>query len=124
MPDVAGRPLEVAKSTLQAVGISGHSRDVLRDRVQIVDSNWTVCTQDPAPGPAVKGAVVELGVVKDDEACPTAAQATSATPVPTTTLPQPTTTQAAGGTPPSSEARTQAGTQTCAGAAGGAGTST
>lgn len=36
---------------------------------------------------------VELGVVKDDEACPTAAQATSTTPAPTTTLSPATTTQ-------------------------------
>lgn len=95
VPDVAGKSLDVAKSTLQAVGFAGHSRDVLRDRGQFVDSSWTVCTQDPAPGPAAKGAVVELGVVKDDEACPTAAQVTSTTPAPTTTLSPATTMQPA-----------------------------
>jgi hypothetical protein len=99
VPAVAGQPLELAKSALLAVGFSGHSRDVLRDRVQLVDSNWTVCTQDPAPGPATRGTVVELGVVKDSEVCPAASQTTSATPVPTTILPPPTTTPAAAPAP-------------------------
>ncbi|TQM11794.1 hypothetical protein [Pseudonocardia kunmingensis] len=87
VPDVVDDPLDRAVSTLQAVRFPARSQDLLGDRSQAVDGTWIVCTQDPEPGPAAEGTVVELGVVKDVEACPGAVAV--ATP-PATTTPVPT----------------------------------
>jgi outer membrane biosynthesis protein TonB len=92
VPDVVGQPLDLAKTRLQAVGFTGHSEDLMRDRNQLVDSNWTVCTQDPRPGPAEEGSDVELGVVRDSETCPGSVPTTTAAP---TSTPPPTTPAAA-----------------------------
>lgn len=89
LPDVVSQPLDLAKSTLQAAGFTGHSQDLLRDRSQIVDSNWTVCSQNPGPGPEEASTVVELGVVKDSERCPGSAPTTTATATATTTATTP-----------------------------------
>lgn len=85
VPDVIGQQLDIAMSTLRTAAFTGSSQDLLRDRTQIVDSNWLVCTQDPAPGPAQQGSVIELGVVKTSEMCPGAV-----TPTPTTSASTPT----------------------------------
>jgi hypothetical protein len=89
VPDVVGKPLDVAKSTLHAAGFAGESQDLLRDREQFVDGNWVVCTQDPGPVTAPVATVVELGVVKDVEVCPGSAPTTTAAAT-TTTIPAPT----------------------------------
>jgi hypothetical protein len=93
VPDVVGKPLDVAKSSLDVVGFVADSQDVLRDREQLVDGNWVVCTQDPGPVPAPVGTVVELGVVKDVEVCPGSAPVTTpaatTTPAPTSLAPTP-----------------------------------
>jgi hypothetical protein len=40
-------------------------------RLQMIDSNWKVCTQSPAPGSSVGvQSTVQLGAVKLDESCP------------------------------------------------------
>jgi len=40
-------------------------------RVQVLDSSWTVCDQDPAPGAVVPtSTVVTLWSVKLSETCP------------------------------------------------------
>ncbi len=87
VPDVVGESLDVAKTALDVAGFAGESQDVLRDREQLVDDNWVVCTQDPGPVPTPEGTVVALGVVKDVERCPGSAPATTAAP---TTIPAPT----------------------------------
>ncbi len=84
VPDVVGKPLDVAKSALDVAGFTGESQDLLRDRKQLVDGNWVVCTQDPGSVPAPAGTLVELGVVKDVEGCPGSAPTSTA--APTTTL--------------------------------------
>jgi hypothetical protein len=93
VPDVVGKPLDVAKSSLDGAGFVGHSQDVLRDREQLVDGNWVVCTQHPGPVPAPVGTVVELAVVKDVEVCPGSAPATTpaatTAPAPMTPAPAP-----------------------------------
>lgn len=39
-------------------------------RIQVLDSNWQVCSQDPAPGVEVPvETVVTLSAVKLDEVC-------------------------------------------------------
>ncbi|MFI6525226.1 PASTA domain-containing protein [Streptomyces uncialis] len=40
-----------------------------KDRSVVVESNWKVCTQKPAPGSAYAGEPVTLGVVKFGERC-------------------------------------------------------
>jgi hypothetical protein len=95
VPYVVGKPLDVAKSSLEVAGFVGDSQDVLRDREQLLDGNWVVCTQAPGPVPAPVATVVELGVVKDVEECPgstpttTAAATTTPAPTPRAAPPRP-----------------------------------
>jgi hypothetical protein len=72
LPDVVGLHLDKAKEKLDETGFdSVSSRDASgKDRSQIVDGNWNVCRQDPAPGPSDKDARVVLDVVKNSETCP------------------------------------------------------
>ncbi|MEV1007120.1 hypothetical protein [Streptomyces sp. NPDC049881] len=72
LPDVTGLPLTAAQETLDAAGFPGSaSHDALgRDRAQLMDGNWVVCFQVPAPGPQRGAAEVDLGVVKSEEECP------------------------------------------------------
>ncbi|OZM79475.1 hypothetical protein [Pseudonocardia sp. MH-G8] len=84
VPDVVEDPLDLGKATLRAASFTGRPQDLLGGRSELVDGNWIICTQDPEPGPAAEGTVVELGVVKDVEACP--GSVPTATP-PTATTP-------------------------------------
>lgn len=73
VPSVVGMALDPAESLLQSVGIDGtRLLDVSgAARSQVWDRNWVVCTQQPAAGDAVgTDAVVTLGLMKADEACP------------------------------------------------------
>lgn len=73
MPDVTGLSLQDAQDQLQAVGsfLMDQKDATDQGRTQINDSNWKVCTQDPAPGTVhSKLAIVTLYSVKNDEACP------------------------------------------------------
>jgi hypothetical protein len=88
VPDVVGQTLDIAKTTLQTAGFDAAPQDLLRGRNQLLDSDWTVCTQSPGPVPSVQGATVDLGVVKKAETCPTPA----ATARPTTAAARTTTT--------------------------------
>jgi len=84
VPDVVGQALDIAKTTLQTAGFDAAPQDLLRGRNQLLDSDWTVCTQSPGPVPTTRGATVDLGVVKKAETCPTpAATATPSTTPPT-----------------------------------------
>lgn len=72
MPDVVGMNLQDAQDILQSMGsIVMDQEDASgMDRLQVNDSNWYVCTQDPVPGTeAALSDVVTLGSVKLDESC-------------------------------------------------------
>ncbi|HSA53998.1 MAG TPA: hypothetical protein VLH10_28290 [Yinghuangia sp.] len=62
----------MAQDNAQAAGYFNlTSTDALgRDRSQVLDRNWQVCSQDPAPGPVATDTKVTFGVVKIDETCP------------------------------------------------------
>jgi hypothetical protein len=76
MPDLAGATLQDAQDQVQALTGGAvfftESHDLSgRDRNQVLDANWKVCTQNVAPGAALTAASkVDFGVVKLDEACP------------------------------------------------------
>lgn len=73
MPDVVGANLQDAQDSLQALGsYLLDQQDATGDgRLQLVDANWTVCTQEPAAGADFPvDATVILAAVKLDEACP------------------------------------------------------
>ncbi|HEV7648130.1 MAG TPA: hypothetical protein VGP26_08220 [Actinophytocola sp.] len=76
MPDLVGSVLQDAQDRIQAltgdaVYLTG-SHDLRgENRNQVLDANWTVCTQNVPPGAAVTPASrIDFGVVKIDEACP------------------------------------------------------
>ncbi len=70
MPDFKGKAASVARAALDKAtsltvqDVSGQSRMVL------VESNWQVCSQDPAAGADLTGQPVALKVVKFTEKCP------------------------------------------------------
>jgi beta-lactam-binding protein with PASTA domain len=73
MPNLVGRSLRGATSTLQAVGIALYTRShdlTGKDREQILDDSWKVCDQSPRAGqPVPPGTVPDFGVVKLTESC-------------------------------------------------------
>jgi vacuolar-type H+-ATPase subunit H len=72
MPDLVGMNLQDAQDILQNLGsILLDQEDASgKDRFQVNDSNWHVCTQDPAPGTdASISDTITLGSVKLDEDC-------------------------------------------------------
>ena len=73
MPALVGVNLQLAQDTLQAAGsyVMDQTDASGLTRVQVNDSNWQVCTQNPAPGAVVPtDTVVTLGSVKLTETCP------------------------------------------------------
>ncbi|NEA67517.1 PASTA domain-containing protein [Streptomyces sp. SID12488] len=71
LPDLVGQDLQAAQDEAQAAGFY-----VLDDqdasgqgRLQVLDRNWTVCSQDPDPGTHPTDTPVTLYAVKDDETC-------------------------------------------------------
>lgn len=76
MPNEVGQVLQDAQDDVQRV--SGNpmfvtfSTDLTgAGRMQVLDRNWQVCTQNVAPGTAVGADVkINFGVVKLDEKCP------------------------------------------------------
>lgn len=73
MPDVVGQVLQDAQDLLQTKGsYFMDQRDASGlGRLQLIDSNWTVCRQSPKPGAkVVDTATVILWSVKLDETCP------------------------------------------------------
>ena len=77
LPNLVGQGLVDAQNSAQTAGFADvTSHDATSSgRVQIIDSNWKVCTQSPAPGTNPVNTPVDLGVVKTDETCPGAAGA-------------------------------------------------
>jgi hypothetical protein len=73
MPNLVGQNLQDAQDLLQTFDsylLDQEDASGL-DRMQMVDANWTVCEQDPAPGMSTTVEdVVTLWSVKLDETCP------------------------------------------------------
>ena len=73
MPSVVGMNLQDAQDLLQSLGsyVMDQEDASGRGRLQLLDRNWKVCTQDPGAGKSVDiSAVVTLGSVKLGESCP------------------------------------------------------
>ncbi|GHH91407.1 PASTA domain-containing protein [Streptomyces capillispiralis] len=70
MPDFTGKSVKAARSALDS-GVSLTVEDALPDdRWVLVESNWKVCTQEPAAGASLDGQPVTLKAVKFEESCP------------------------------------------------------
>jgi hypothetical protein len=77
MPNLMGKDLQGAQDAIQsltadAVWFSSSTDLTGKDRMQIDDRNWVVCTSTPAPGaPITENTKIDFGVVKKDiESCP------------------------------------------------------
>jgi hypothetical protein len=76
MPDLIGKDLQGAQDEIQSLTddevFFTDSHDVSgEDRSQILDRDWQVCTQDPAPGEKLTPDTnVDFGVVRVSEQCP------------------------------------------------------
>lgn len=73
VPNMVGEDLQLAQDTMQARGLYAlRSHDATgQDRRQVLDRNWTVCTQNPQAGSMVDPLhVIDFGVVRDEERCP------------------------------------------------------
>lgn len=73
MPNLIGKNLQGSQDLLQSMGSYLMSQEdaTSAGRVQILDRNWKVCSQDPAPGTRVSvDALVTLWNVKNNESCP------------------------------------------------------
>lgn len=76
MPDLVGSTLQDAQDRMQdltggAVYFTDSHDLSGRDRHQVSDRNWQVCTQNVAAGDRLDaGSRVDFGVVKLDETCP------------------------------------------------------
>ncbi|MFD7690090.1 hypothetical protein [Streptomyces sp. NPDC059781] len=72
LPDMAGKGLQSAQDEAQAAGfylLTSH--DALgRGRNQLLDRNWKVCAQTPAPGEHETDTEVDFSTVKLEESCP------------------------------------------------------
>lgn len=74
MPDVVGVDLQAAQDTVQVltefgVPVTSHDRTGA-NRMQVVDVEWRVCDQIPAPGTDLtEDSTIDLGVVRQDEDC-------------------------------------------------------
>ena len=72
MPKVVGMNLQLAQDLLQSKGSYVMDQEDFKglNRFQLVDSNWKVCKQSPAPGKSVPvSTVVTLSSVKLTERC-------------------------------------------------------
>ena len=73
MPKLVGQNLQLAQDILQKQGsfVMDQTDALGLDRIQVNDSNWTVCAQDPKAGTEIEAsAVVTLASVKLTEKCP------------------------------------------------------
>lgn len=70
MPDFKGKSVKAARTALDS-GTSITVNDATaEDRMVLMESNWQVCTQEPAAGTALNGQPVEFTAVKFEESCP------------------------------------------------------
>ncbi|CAL9356621.1 PASTA domain-containing protein [Streptomyces sp. NPDC095602] len=72
VPDFVGMGLQDAQDHAQAQGLfflSSHD-ETGAGRAQVLDRNWTVCSQSPAAGTSVTAdTTIDFGAVKLDETC-------------------------------------------------------
>ncbi|MFC8532675.1 hypothetical protein ACFUJY_01760 [Streptomyces sp. NPDC057249] len=69
MPDLAGTSVNTARDAFDS-GTSFTVKDAAEGRMVLLESNWKVCTQVPAPGTKLNGQPVEITAVKFEEKCP------------------------------------------------------
>ncbi len=73
VPDFVGQVLQTAQDGAQAQGfylLTSHD-SLGRNRNQVLDRNWKVCTQTPAAGTKTgTGTRLDFGTVKIEESCP------------------------------------------------------
>lgn len=69
MPNLVGKSVKTARGALDS-GTSITATDASEGRMVLMESNWQVCTQSPAPGAVFNGQPVELTAVKFEETCP------------------------------------------------------
>ncbi|MFE7129879.1 hypothetical protein ACFVIM_03390 [Streptomyces sp. NPDC057638] len=72
LPNLVGQQLQAAQDAAQAAGfylLSSYDATGA-DRMQVLDRNWKVCSQSPAPGAADPSRMVDFGAVKIEETCP------------------------------------------------------
>ncbi|MFI8089732.1 hypothetical protein ACIF9R_15635 [Streptomyces sp. NPDC086080] len=69
MPNFVGKSVKVARQALD--GSTSITVDDVsgRDRMVLVESNWEVCSTDPAAGAELDGQPVTIGAVKFGESC-------------------------------------------------------
>ncbi|MEU0354995.1 PASTA domain-containing protein [Streptomyces cyaneofuscatus] len=68
MPSLVGKSVKVARNALDP-STSITVTDAAQGRMVLMESNWQVCTQDPAPGAVLNGQPVEFTAVKFEESC-------------------------------------------------------
>jgi hypothetical protein len=69
LPDLTGKGLQAAQDAAQGVGfyhLTSHDSQG-RDRMQVMDRNWQVCTQTPPAGEHPKDTQIDFGAVKLEE---------------------------------------------------------
>ncbi|MFF4211954.1 hypothetical protein ACFYZE_21890 [Streptomyces sp. NPDC001796] len=70
MPDFRGKSVKAARDALDS-STSITVKDASgQDRMVLVESNWQVCSQNPAADAALRGQPVEFAAVKFGESCP------------------------------------------------------
>ncbi|MGK5630659.1 PASTA domain-containing protein [Streptomyces sp. URMC 123] len=69
MPDVTGKSVKAVRQSLDS-GASLQVEDATGNRNVLIESNWKVCAQTPAPGTKLTGQPVALKAVKFEESCP------------------------------------------------------
>ena len=73
MPDLVGDALQLAQDKLQSLGsyVLDQEDALGLGRLQVLDSNWKVCDQEPPPGAQLsEDDTVTLFCVQLEEACP------------------------------------------------------
>lgn len=71
LPDLTGQDLQAAQDAAQEAGFYAlDDQDASgQDRLQVMDRNWTVCSQEPEAGTHPTDTLVTLYAVKDSESC-------------------------------------------------------
>lgn len=71
LPDLVGLDLQAAQDEAQDAGfyVLDDQDASGQNRLQIMDRNWTVCSQEPEAGTHPTDSLVTLYAVKDDESC-------------------------------------------------------
>jgi beta-lactam-binding protein with PASTA domain len=69
MPDFKGKAVKVARQSLDASTSITVNDASGQDRMVLMESNWKVCSQEPAAGAKLDGQPVTLTAVKFEESC-------------------------------------------------------